>query len=68
MNLCKHEPVNLSRSNERLMGYNRRVDLDLTWSREHGTVANTLAAAYKGETMSIKLGLVLQAMKLGPWP
>ena len=68
MNLCKREPTPLSHTNERLMGYIRRVNLDLMWSREHGTVANTLAAVTKGRTMSIELGLVPQVMKLGPWP
>ena len=38
------------------------------WSRERGTVTNTLAAVKKGRTMSIKLGLVPQVFKLGPWP
>ena len=68
INLCKREPSALSYSDERLMGYNRRVNLDLMWSRERGTVANTLAAVNKGRIMSIELGMVLQIIKLGPWP
>ena len=68
VNLCKREPNSLSHSDERLMGYIRRVNLDLMWSRERGTVANTLAAVNKGRTMSIELGLVPQSIKLGPWP
>ena len=68
INLCKREPSALSNSDERLMGYIRRVNLDLMWSRERGTVANTLAAVNKGKTMSIELGLVPQVVKLGPWP
>ena len=50
------------------MGYIRRVNLDLMWSRERGTIATTLAAVNKGRTMSIELGLVPQVIKLGPWP
>ena len=55
-------------SDEHLLGYICRVNLDLMWSREQGTVANTLAAVNKGRTMSIKLGMVPQLMNLGPWP
>ena len=50
------------------MGCIRRVNLDLMWSRERGTVANKLAAVNKDRTMSIELGLVPQVIKLGPWP
>ena len=38
------------------------------WSREQGTVANTLAAVSRGRTMSVELGLVPQVIKMGPWP
>ena len=58
----------MSHNDERLMGYIRRVNLDLMWSRERGTVGNTLAAVNKGRTMSIELGLAPQTIKLGPWP
>ena len=68
VNLCKREPSVTSYSNEQLMGYIRCVNLDLMWSRERGTVANTLAAINKGKTMSIQLGLVPQPVKLGSWP
>ena len=68
VNLNKREPQSLSHSDERLMGYIRRVNLDLMWSREQGTVANTLAAVSKGRTMSVELGMVPQPIKLGPWP
>ena len=68
INLCKREPRAVSHSDERLLGYIRRVNLDLMWSRERGTVANTLSAVNKGRTMSIELGLVPQPIKLGPWP
>jgi len=68
VNLCRREPSDMSYSDDRLLGYIRRVNLDLMWSRERGTVANTLAAVNKGRTMSIELGLVPQLLKLGPWP
>ena len=68
INLCRREPSHISYSDERLLGYIRRVNLDLMWSRERGTVANTLAAVNRGRTMSIELGLVPQPVKLGPWP
>ena len=54
VNLCKREPSAMSYSDESLMGYIRRVNLDLMWSRERGTVANTLAAINKGKSMSIE--------------
>ena len=65
VNLCHREPSNFSYSDERLLGYTHHVNLDLMRSREQGTVANTLAAVNKGRTMSIKLGMVPQLMKLG---
>ena len=68
VNLCRREPNSMSYSDVRLLGYIRRVNLDLMWSRERGTVANTLAAVNKGRTMSIELGLVPQVFELGPWP
>ena len=68
VNLCKCEPSSLSYSDDCLLAYTRRVNLDLMWCRERSTVANTLAAVNKGKTMSIQLGLVPQPMKLGPWP
>ena len=68
VNLCKWEPRAVSHSDERLLGYIRRVNLNLMWSRERGTVANTLASVNKGRTMSIELGLVPHPLKLGPWP
>ena len=68
INLSKREPRVVSHSDERLLSYIRRVNLDLMWSREKGTVANTLASISKGRTMSIELGLVPQPLKLGPWP
>ena len=68
VNLCQREPCAMSHSDECLLAYIHRVNLDLMWSRERGTVGNTLAAVNKGRTMSIKLGLVPQPLKLGPWP
>ena len=64
----KRQPTAMSYSDEHLMGCIRRVNLDLMWSREKGTISNTLAAINKGRTMSIELGLVPQPVKLGPWP
>ena len=68
VNLRKREPRALSHSDERLLGYIRRVNLDLIQSSERGTVANTLASLNKGRTMSIEFGLVPQPLKLGSWP
>jgi len=61
--------VNLkSVSDERLMGYIRRVNLDLMWSREGWTVAGTLSAARKAKRMSEELNMKPQNILMGPWP
>ena len=68
INLKKEEPVDRSYEHQRLLGYIRRVNLDLFWSRERATVANTLGSVRKGMKMSEELGLKPQNICLGPWP
>lgn len=50
------------------MGYIRRVNLDVMWSRESSTVRNTLGGLKKAHTMSMELGLPGQPLRMGPWP
>lgn len=68
INLKREEPVEESYEHQRLLGYIRRVNLDLLWSRERATVANTLGSVRKGMKMSEELGLKPQDIRLGPWP
>ena len=55
-------------SDKRLLGYIRRVNLDIMWSRERSTVGNTLSAVKKARDLSVELGLKPQNLLLGPWP
>ena len=57
-----------SLSDQRLLGYIRRVNLDVMWSREESTVRNTLSDIRKGRALSSELDLVSVDVPLGPWP
>jgi hypothetical protein len=52
----------------RLLGYIRRVNLDIMWSKEPLTVGNTLRLLEKGKKMSAELGLPPVSITVGPWP
>lgn len=51
-----------------LLGYLRRMNLDVMWSREPGTVRGNLSQKLKGARLSNKLGLNPIDTPLGPWP
>jgi hypothetical protein len=58
LNLHKQNPSpHLYPSDERLLTYIRRINLDIFWSRESSTVQNTLHLLKKGKTLSKELGL-----------
>lgn len=68
VNLQQRE-YNLSSPADRLLcAYIRRVNLDIMWSREESTVANTLRQVIKGKTLSSELGLSPVQVSVGPWP
>jgi len=51
-----------------LLGYIRRVNLDMMWSREPSTVGNHLKNLVKGRDMSLELGLEPISLSMEPWP
>jgi hypothetical protein len=51
-----------------LIGYLRRMNLDIMWSREPSTVAANLRQLVKGSELSKELGLVPIDIPRGPWP
>lgn len=68
VNLHRRNSYRASVSDKRLLGYIRRVNLDIMWSRERSTVGNTLSAVKKARDLSVELGLKPQNLLLGPWP
>jgi hypothetical protein len=68
-NIQKRRPTpHLYPSDERLLTYIRRVNLDIFWSRESSTVQNTLRLLKKGKTLSEEMGLNPIRIPVGPWP
>jgi len=57
INLQRREPVRLSAGDQCLLGYARRVNLDIMWSREKSTVGNTLSALKKAKGVKGGFGL-----------
>ena len=51
-----------------LLDYLRRMNLDVMWSREPGTIRGNLSQKLKGARLSNKLGLKPIETPLGPWP
>ena len=51
-----------------LMNYAKRVNLDVMWSKEKGTVNCWLASIRKGKLMSEELGLEPVDLKISSWP
>jgi len=68
INLQRREPVRSSAGDQLILGYARRVNLDIMWSREKSTVGNTLSALKKAKELNEVLGLTPQIIELGPWP
>ncbi len=55
-------------SDQRLLGYMRRVNLDMMWSRENSTVSSILGNIRKGKRMSEALNMDPIKLLMGPWP
>ncbi len=68
VNLSKREPKATSESDHRLLGYIRRVNLDMLWSREGSTVGHSLGDLRKAARMSSILDLTPHHVSRGPWP
>lgn len=69
INLQRRKPTpHLYPSDQRLLTYIRRVNLDMFWSREPTTVANTFRLLKKGRTLSEEMGLTPIHIQVGPWP
>ena len=68
VNLGKREPTNASESDRRLLGYIRRVNLDMLWSSEGSTVGHSLGDLRKAARMSSILDLTPHHVSRGPWP
>jgi len=66
VNLHKRNAYRASASDQRLLGYIKRVNLDIMWSRERSTVGNTLSAVKKARYLSIELGLRPQNLLMRP--
>ena len=67
-NITKRTARDIFDSDAQLLAYIRRVNLDVFWSREPSTVANTMRALVKGKKISSELGLPPVQIKVGPWP
>ena len=68
LNITKKPARDIFEADARLLGYIRRVNLDVFWSREPGTVGNTLRALEKGKRISEEFGLAPVKLSMGPWP
>ncbi len=68
INIEKRNPMEEGYSDQRLLAYIRRVNLDIMWSREANTLDGVLTNLRKGKRMSEALNLSPIALPLGPWP
>ena len=66
VNINKREPEVSSLGDARIMQYIRRVNLDVMWSQESGTVKNILGTLRKGKNLSAELGLSPVTLEVGP--
>jgi hypothetical protein len=68
VNLMKRPARDIYDADARLLAYIRIVNLDMFWSKEPSTVANTLRALVKGRKISEELGMDPVNIPVGPWP
>ncbi len=68
VNLKKREPVQVAINDTVLLGYIRRVNLDVFWSKETSTVYSNYLNAIKKKKRSEELKLAPTATARGPWP
>ena len=66
--LEKREPRVRSYQDNRILGYIRRVNLDLIWSRAPGTIASTRDNIKMMIKMWRELGVTIDLPTIGPWP
>ena len=67
-NITKKQARDMFDSDAQLLAYIRRVNLDMFWCREPGTVGNALRSLEKGKKISRDLGLPPVKLSMGPWP
>lgn len=67
INLMKRKSCDWSLGDKRILGYIRRVNLDVFWSREKSTVRSNLGSLRKGYRLSKELGMPPIAFRQGPW-
>ena len=68
INITKRPARDIFDADAQLLAYIRRVNLDMFWCKEPGTVGNTLRALEKGRRISEELGLDPVQLSVGPWP
>lgn len=68
INLKKRAPEPASQSDQQLLQYIRRVNLDGMWSRSPSTVANVKYNFKRIMKLNIELGLDHNFPAIGPWP
>ncbi len=68
INIEKRTPLDDGYSDQRLLSYIRRVNLDIMWCREGNTLDGLLTNLRKGKRMSEALNLSPVSLPLGPWP
>ncbi len=68
VNLKGREMIENDPKDMLLLGYLRRMNLDIMWSREPSTVAANLRQIVKGIELSKELGLTPHNIPRGPWP
>ena len=68
VNIEGREPVKELKMDERLLGYIRRANLDMMWSREPGTVVGSYRQLVKVNRFCDELGMTRLDVKRGPWP
>ena len=68
VNLKKREPIQISINDSILLGYTRRVNLDVFWSKETSTVYSNFLNVIKKKKRFEELKLVPIATARGHWP
>lgn len=68
ININNRVPLEGCRIDTQLLGYIRRVNLDIMWSREPGTVKTNARQYVKLQRFSEELGMPVYPLTQGPWP
>ena len=67
-NITKKDANHWFPDDVRKLAFIRRVNLDVMWSREPSTVANSFSTLIKAKKDSEDLGFEAQMIDVGPWP